>query len=281
MRIQILSDLHVEFGEFDPPAVDADLTILAGDIHTAARGPAWALRNFDRPVVFVPGNHDYWGINLQRFGREAEKRMEQVPPEHRRAPAIHILENGDTVELDGVRIIGATLWIDFMLAGELRRRQAMEYGHKVMNDFKKVRWGNEFRKLAPTNMQALHIQHLAAIKRELAKPFEGTTILVTHHPWHPESLKNDNQEIGLDEACYATDLRETLLMEGVSPDLVISGHTHKAMDTNEGSTRFISNPRGYSTLDKTTRTFIGDVADFDPTLVIDVGVTAKCKLPHG
>ena len=46
MRLYILSDLHLECADFTPLIRDADLTILAGDIHTKRRGVAWAAANF-------------------------------------------------------------------------------------------------------------------------------------------------------------------------------------------------------------------------------------------
>ena len=37
MRVALYSDLHLEFGPFPKPQVDADLVVLAGDINTKAR----------------------------------------------------------------------------------------------------------------------------------------------------------------------------------------------------------------------------------------------------
>jgi predicted phosphodiesterase len=37
MKLHILSDIHLEFQEFDPPDVGADVIILAGDIHIKKR----------------------------------------------------------------------------------------------------------------------------------------------------------------------------------------------------------------------------------------------------
>ena len=33
LKIHILCDLHVEFGNFVPPVVGADVVVLAGDVH--------------------------------------------------------------------------------------------------------------------------------------------------------------------------------------------------------------------------------------------------------
>ena len=37
----ILCDIHVEFGNFVPPVVGADVVVLAGDVHVKNRGLQW------------------------------------------------------------------------------------------------------------------------------------------------------------------------------------------------------------------------------------------------
>lgn len=61
MRIRAYSDLHLEFGPFEPPAsAGIDVVILAGDIDVKTRGIAFA-KTFPCPVIYVPGNHEYYG----------------------------------------------------------------------------------------------------------------------------------------------------------------------------------------------------------------------------
>ena len=43
MRLPILSDVHLEFKLFTPPAVEADAVILAGDVSTGRNGLRWAI----------------------------------------------------------------------------------------------------------------------------------------------------------------------------------------------------------------------------------------------
>jgi predicted phosphodiesterase len=58
VKLLILSDLHIEFGDFKIPNVDADLVILAGDIHVKDKGLKWIIRqNLKIPVIYVLGNH--------------------------------------------------------------------------------------------------------------------------------------------------------------------------------------------------------------------------------
>ncbi|TGR15939.1 metallophosphoesterase, partial [Mesorhizobium sp. M1C.F.Ca.ET.196.01.1.1] len=48
MKIRVLSDLHLENDEPELiPHAQADLIVLAGDIHNHAAGPRWAAQVFD------------------------------------------------------------------------------------------------------------------------------------------------------------------------------------------------------------------------------------------
>ena len=75
MKLRILSDLHVEFEDFEPPPVDADVVVLAGDIHVRHHGVDWARERFPGvPVLYVLGNHEYYGhrdkpLPCMPFGR--------------------------------------------------------------------------------------------------------------------------------------------------------------------------------------------------------------------
>ena len=62
MELHILSDLHLEMGNYTPTVPAADLVILAGDIHKGAQAVRWAFREYPQlPVLLVPGNHEYYG----------------------------------------------------------------------------------------------------------------------------------------------------------------------------------------------------------------------------
>lgn len=60
MRLRVFSDLHLEFGRFEPTIKNADVVVLAGDIHQGKAGVKWAKQCFrDCPVVYALGNHAY------------------------------------------------------------------------------------------------------------------------------------------------------------------------------------------------------------------------------
>jgi Icc-related predicted phosphoesterase len=108
MKLHILSDLHTEFADFGPPETDADAVILAGDIGVGLEGLRWAARHFpDRPIVYVPGNHEFYGHDIALTGS-----LKSEAPRN-----ISVLSD-DRLVLDGVRFLGTTLWTDFKLHGE-------------------------------------------------------------------------------------------------------------------------------------------------------------------
>jgi predicted phosphodiesterase len=99
--IHILSDLHLEFKDYSS-SVEADIVILAGDIHVGTGGLLWAREQFpESEILYVAGNHEFYRYTyqtlLKQFRIEAEKYN------------IHFLEN-DEIILDGIRFLGCTLW---------------------------------------------------------------------------------------------------------------------------------------------------------------------------
>ena len=115
MRIAFASDLHLEFpgAQVDTPDVDdVDLVLLAGDVGNGLDGISWAARIAAPAVVYVPGNHEYYGHNRpELLGR---LRSAAAALDH-----VHLLDN-DVLDLpvDGRfwRVLGATLWTDFAVA---------------------------------------------------------------------------------------------------------------------------------------------------------------------
>ncbi len=104
MRLLLLSDLHREFGDIDIPENSADVIVLAGDIDIGTRGVGWAKRVFDKPVVYVGGNHENYGHSVPAFGQKLRDAAE--------GSNVRFLEN-DSVIINGVRFLGCTLWTDF------------------------------------------------------------------------------------------------------------------------------------------------------------------------
>lgn len=251
MLLWILSDLHVELTRgWDPPTDDArlqfDVMFVAGDlIPRAERGVRWLLERVqDRPVVYVMGNHEAYGTDIQRTLEKAKAAAAGAN--------VHVLEN-ETVRIGDVTFAGATLWTDFALNGDAYR--AMMVAADRMNDYKKVRIAAYRRRFLPHHGLTRHLKSRAFLEAEMRKPRSGKLVVVSHHAPHPSAARTLPDPPTPDEilsAAYRSDL--TALMRPTSDDgpgapnpvdLWINGHTHESEDTVIGATRIVSNAKGY------------------------------------
>src|ERR1700712_1782745 len=99
MRIWLYSDLHVDVHPYslppDPP--DHDVVVIAGDIADGLtrHGLPWLRVHVptDRPVIYVPGNHDFYRCTLQREVEAARALAAEL--------GIHLLADGESVVLGG------------------------------------------------------------------------------------------------------------------------------------------------------------------------------------
>lgn len=227
MKLYVLSDLHIEFTDFVPPVLDVDLVILAGDIHTTHRGVEWASDTFECDVCYTLGNHEFY---RGHFDRTLEKARAKA------APNVHILEN-ETFVFQQTRFLGATAWTDFTATGDVSA--AMSVARQEMTDFKLIRASSNYRKIRPDDIAARNRGTREWLTRELAKPFSGASIVITHHAPVPE-VGGDEHEGHLGAAYF--NAWHSLLMQA---DAWVFGHTHHSIDMQLGGCRVISNQRGY------------------------------------
>jgi hypothetical protein len=141
MRLHILSDLHLEFEPFTPPAVEAEAVILAGDVSTGRNGLKWALKTFPhRPVIYVIGNHEFYGQKLQKLIKELQELADGTN--------VHLLENG-SCRIGDVVFLGATLWTDFALNGNPVVSEVV--AQTSMNDYRRIRTLPGYSRLKPSD----------------------------------------------------------------------------------------------------------------------------------
>ncbi|GLS47124.1 metallophosphoesterase family protein [Methylobacterium brachythecii] len=256
LRIQVVSDLHVDVADPDPFALapGADLVVVAGDTCAGAVAAFTHLRRCvpaPLPIVAVLGNHEFYGsVHADELAR-ARAAAERLK--------ITLLEN-EVAVIAGVRFFGATLWTDFDLYGHAHRPVAMAAALRRMNDHRCIAAAPypAWRPFLPLDAAKLHATSRAFLARTLATPFAGPRVVVTHHAPHPRCIA---PRYGRDplSASFASDLTD--LIAGAGPDLWIHGHTHHAVDQMIGATRLVSNPHGYRH---------ECAGRFDPTLVIEV-----------
>jgi Icc-related predicted phosphoesterase len=236
MKILVLSDLHNEFEVFDALPIAADVVVLAGDIDVGTAGIAWAERTFLAPVVYVAGNHEF-------FRGRIDDVLARLSASAAATRNVRFLENTSCV-IEGVRFIGATLWTDFELFGKDKMQSAIEVSLDLMVDYRliAVETPQGQRRLVPADTISRHHASRHALERMLSEPFDGPTVVVTHHLPHWGSVQQRWREV-LSSAAFASDLDQ--LIEQYQPALWIHGHTHDSADYRVGATRVVCNPRGY------------------------------------
>ena len=169
MKILVYSDLHLEFSDFQPPPTECDLVVLAGDISVRTRGVTWANDIFNNPVIYVCGNHEFYKGHADR----TLTKMRDAAAKH-----VHVLDNQSLVICD-TRFLVATAWTDFTATGDYKA--AMRVCAEWMNDFKRIRIGEGYSRLRPADLIARNIATRDFLVAELAKDFEGKTVVITHH----------------------------------------------------------------------------------------------------
>ena len=233
MRLHILSDLHNEFSTFVPVDLGADVIVLAGDIDNGDQGLKWARKTWPgHRIVYVIGNHEYYNRELA----ETLALLRQTA----QALDIDLLEENETV-IDGVRFLGATLWTDFEYFGAEDKDMAMEEGQRRLTDFKVIRNGAQGL-FTPADSIALHKKSLAWLKARLDEPFDGKTVVVTHHLPSNKSVPERFMGTPL-SACFVSHLDYLF----GKMELWIHGHTHDCFDYEANGTRVVCNPKGYVT----------------------------------
>ena len=254
MRLQILSDLHLSGGAPPVPATGADLIVLAGDIARPAEALAWAT-GLAKPVLYVPGNHEFYGSSIDATLRELSGRS--------RGTNVSVLDDDELV-VDGVRFLGSTLWTDFMLYGDGEARAAaMADARRFVRDFSRIRAADGDDALfTPGDSAARHARHVAWLESRLAERHDGPTVVVTHHAPSRQSI-HPRYAGSLLNACFVSDVAR--LAGGDRACLWIHGHTHDSFDYDLGGTRVVCNPRGYA------KNGVNENPGFDAGFTVDVG----------
>lgn len=275
LKIQLLSDLHLETdpGFVATPAPDADLLVLAGDVgsyQTRRDGsvmeePDWGLRRFSPlpqhggwpvPVLFVPGNHEYDGLEMDEVHAGLRSACDRL--------GIAWLER-ETLVVDSVRFVGTTLWSDYDAlapadASETERLRLREKAFRAANFYLHkmagLRGGALFDAEA---MRGLALQCQDWLRRTLAVAHGGPTVVVTHFA---PTLHSADPRYGLSPGtagfCNALD---DLLPHA---DVWLHGHLHCPTDVTVGRCRIVANPLGYARKQ--------EQLGFRPTLTVDVEI---------
>jgi Icc-related predicted phosphoesterase len=232
MKIQIISDLHNEFGIFNHKFEDIDLLIIPGDLNLGIKGISWLKETVkDIPVIYVLGNHEYYKGSYPKTLNHVKSCSGGTN--------IHILEN-ESVVINGITFHGTTMWTDFGLFGNPKVYGSICQGK--MNDYKLIRLDPSYSRLRSIDTFRMHKESLNWLEKSLIASETRLNIVVTHHAPSVKSLP-DKLKVDITSSAYASDLEEFILK--YKPDYWIHGHIHTPSDYKIGGTRVICNPRGY------------------------------------
>ena len=225
MRINYFSDIHLEFGNLAIPNNNADIVIAAGDIGIGKQGVEW-LKSINKPVIYIAGNHEF-------YTHEYKATLSML--RHTCADSnVYFLEK-NTLIFKNTRFIACTLWTDLLKQGD---KKASEVGGRL-NDFRTIRFReNAFDQSAFTQ---LHRHSLLWLENELAEPFAGKTVVITHHA--PSELSWQEPFSELKKMAYCNNLDKLIKAHNITA--WFHGHIHSPNDYMIGKTRILSNPRGY------------------------------------
>lgn len=247
MRIQILSDLHVEFHQdggrqlieeyLTPKGVD--ILIIAGDLSTSGLPFLGSIRAIckkykDAQVIYVPGNHDFYNGSFAGV-LPTYKGLENLYSN------LSILYN-KAKKIDKYLFVGSTLW--FGVDPEYTKYKA------YMNDFKYI-----------GKFEDLVFKENKKAKKFLKWHLCEDAIVITHHlpSWRsvPDRFKNSKLNM-----FYVCDLEKQILEK--KPKMWVHGHTHHSCNYLLGKTHVVCNPFGYAGYELNP--------EFIPNFIIDTSV---------
>ncbi len=239
MKVRLWSDIHLEFGDmvFTPRDDDHEtVLVIAGDFHVGTRSFEYlrSLCSLFKAVVYVPGNHEYYGEVIDEVDHAIQKLADGLEN-------LHFLNPG-TVIIDGVKFVGATMWTDFNKADPY----SMFMAARSMNDYRRIRYINSEGKeelLNPEVVVDINAKHRSFFHEELSKEFDGKVVAVTHHPPLEECTKTKfyRSDDPLVFAYANTGLEEMI----ECCDFWFHGHIHDWMHVSAHGCEIIAKPRGY------------------------------------
>lgn len=261
MKLKIVSDVHLEVNgnwfDLDHEG-DADVLILAGDICLFKQDLVWISwlkewADFYDQIIWVPGNHEYWGGSLNNAVNKAEHFLS-----HNNIDNIIILERG-FLEYEDIAFIGATMWTDYDGSNPMVMRDARRF----IVDFSKIRHGpiggDPYQKpITPELILNIHKNDVGYIEQELERFKDKKRVVITHHAPSWQSVSPGFIGDYLNGA-YVSNLEELILNH--QPDMWIHGHTHSSFDYKIGETRILCNPVGYGN---------ENITGFIPNVIVEV-----------
>lgn len=236
MKIQYMSDLHLEFTEnlhyikTKPFQAEGDILVLAGDtfyLHDIIAPQMnfwdWASDNY-RQVILVPGNHEYYNNGDVTERGDSWQWMLR--------PNVGYYQN-KVLRIDDTDLIITTLWSRIP-------EQDMFYVLRGMNDFRQILYNN--RRFTPDDFNLEHNKCLAFIEQSVKASTARHIVVVTHH-LPTFSVVSTQHKGSVLNGAFTTELGNYIADTRI--DAWIYGHSHTNIDTVIGNTQIICNQLGY------------------------------------
>ncbi|HEC66593.1 MAG TPA: hypothetical protein ENI23_15060 [bacterium] len=239
MKIQFISDLHLEYDENfywmldNPIPVEGDVLVLAGDICpiTPKGTPFYnryeeLLQQIDGKwdhIIILPGNHEFY------FGADPATYSVYY---HTSGQSISVVNN-KTLTIGNVRFLCTTLW-------SFIRPQNVAACLRGNNDFSFIKVGGK-----PLNAEvhnALHVECTSWLNIRLMEKWDGPTVVISHHLPDTSLIQDKHKGSNIND-CYASNLGNFIASH---PEIKawIHGHSHGFLDKMIGETRVLRNPLG-------------------------------------
>lgn len=252
MKIRLLSDLHHEFFKtksmFQEPFFQykgEDVLVLAGDIAVGANNVAIIIKEFLSSgfpkVVYVPGNHEYYGRSINTFNSELKDKLESIDNAY--------FLDGSCVTIEDVAFIGGTLWTNFR-----DDPVARSVCGPMISDFRTI------YNFSPLDASNKFYDHLDDILYHYEQNIDKKKVIVTHFLPTTECINEKYRGNNLVNNYFANDLSN--IVNTLHNTTWLFGHTHDSVDIVLGTTRLVCNPHGYHGYERDN--------GFDPYLQITV-----------
>lgn len=282
MKINVISDLHLEFSDLVLPG--GEVLILSGDVceakHVKAEYDVNNILNEGNPdtgnykrsdrwtrffqeectkyekVFYVVGNHEHYGYT---FHKTVPHLKDMMPTN------VTVLEK-ECMEYNGVLFLGATLWTDMNNFDQL----TLYHMKSMMNDYRQITMLNEaksvYHRLIPEYTTTEHVKTKELFKFYLEENRRRETplpvVVLTHHAPSKLSTHPHYANDTIMNGAYSSDLSEFIL-DNPEIRLWTHGHTHHTFEYKIGDTTIMCNPRGYVGYESRAQ-------EFDPTYGFDI-----------
>ena len=253
MRIQFVSDLHLEFEqnrlwlEENPLEVTGEILLIAGDtayldVPESGRDTYsqyafwdWASEHYKQVIVCL-GNHDFYGYyDLATMPDGYCKQIRHNVHAYYNK-VLHLTAEGGLTsnsECGLIAIIVSTLW-SFIEPFDAYQTE------KGVSDFYRILYNGH--RLTADDFNAEHERCFDSVRKAVKESKAKTKIVLTHHVPTQQCTAKEFQGSSINGA-FTVELGNYIVDSDI--DYWIYGHSHRNIDAQIGKTKILSNQLGY------------------------------------